>query len=195
MSKLPANCSKLKVQWNISCEQMNIHSSQTSDFSTHGTTKGCNIGTFKQFVKLNDLTVVIEIIVLRCVDVIIDRDSMCRCDKFDHWYNLYCLIHDQLAIIFVHDQWMGKKQKKVFRNPQIYLTIINAIGLFKISCHLYGELPRWSHASVWVVSRSTWELIDEQFDDQIPKHLDHKKNQSHKDFLIRSGKKELVLIG
>jgi len=65
---LPQNASKLRVQWTISCDQMNIHSSQMSEFSVTGTTKGCNIGTLKQFQKLDMLLIIVDITVLREYD-------------------------------------------------------------------------------------------------------------------------------
>eukprot|EP01084_Bolivina_argentea_P147661 258307_1 len=58
---LPKNVSKLKVRWTIQCDAFYIDSTQTSDFSIDSTTKGCNIGTFKQFKQLNELCINIHV--------------------------------------------------------------------------------------------------------------------------------------
>eukprot|EP01083_Nonionella_stella_P054455 143724_1 len=65
---LPHKVSRVKVKWSITCESMNIHSSQESDFSLDSATKGCNIGTFKQFKCLDDLMINIDISILKEYD-------------------------------------------------------------------------------------------------------------------------------
>eukprot|EP01084_Bolivina_argentea_P147660 258306_1 len=65
---LPKDISKIKVRWSIQCESMNVESSQTSDFSVSSSTKGCNIGTFKQFKCLNELCINIHVQIIKEFD-------------------------------------------------------------------------------------------------------------------------------